>query len=166
MNREVKGQIQEVVEENKRQAFIRCEQDRLHDDLIGLYQDILAETPCKTKDMLFDFTGLLQQELDLFKPEQAYEFALKSTECSAANVEKAYILSVESDSTAISLQSNIHAAFNRLAGILGDKHSLIADYTQCYRKVFGAITSNLSPIIELGISNRLHAEASSNGYRG
>ena len=104
MNKEVKGQIQEVVEENKRQAFIRCEQDRLNDDLIGLYQDILAETPCKTRDILFDFTGLLQQELDLFQPEQAYEFALKSTDSCAANVEKDYIFSVESDSTTLSLQ--------------------------------------------------------------
>ena len=166
MNKEVKGQIQEVVEENKRQAFIRCEQDRLNDDLIGLYQDILAETPCKTRDILFDFTGLLQQELDLFQPEQAYEFALKSTDSCAANVEKDYIFSGESDSTTLSLQNNIHATFNRLADILGDKHSLIADFTQCYRKVFGSITSNLSPFIELGISHRVNVEASRNGYRG
>ena len=166
MNREVKGQIQEVFEENKRQAFIRCEQDRLNDDLIGLYQDILEETSGKTRDILFDFTGLLQQELDLFQPEQAYEFALKSTDSCVANVEKDYIFSVESAPSALSLQNNIHVTFNRLVDILGDKHSLMADFTQCYRKVFGSITSNLSPFIELGISHRVNVEASRNGYRG
>ncbi len=154
MKTDVQTQIYETAEEIRRQAFLRCEEEKQNDDLVELYQELLKETEKhEHSGLLLEFTTLLQKEINLFSPHQAYLYGVHASQDSAQGTEYSYFADVLSQPEATRLQKKIQEKFDRLCLLLGKKRGLLSEFTECYRDIFGAVAKNIHVFINLGISH-------------
>lgn len=155
MNKNVKRKMREMIVQINRQETARCEQKKINDELIGLYRDIIEKTlKYNSSDLIFHFSKLLQQQLSLTDPEQAYQFAYLSPKKSVSEIEKDYLFMVLSSPIGLDLQKEIQGTFNKLEDLLGEERGLISDFTDCYRNVFGGISRNIGLFIQWGVSSQ------------
>lgn len=83
--------INQKVAELKHAAFYALKEIKEPDELIGLYQDIIRETEKHGKGtIIFDYAKLLEEQNQLYLPEEAYLFAKQSVTLNAKELLKQY----------------------------------------------------------------------------
>jgi len=135
----------------KNKTFLVYEQTKQHDDLIGLYQDIIQETSKHGNvTIIFDYAKLLELENSYYCAHEAYFFAKNSTATSTSAILKQYHLNVSQKMNTSGIELQKHNLFNEIHSMLGDAHGLIADFTEMHRKVNGAVAQNIVRFIKQG----------------
>lgn len=143
--------INEKVKELKRKTFWAMEEIKEHDELIGLYQDIIAETSKSGNGtIIFDYAKLLEQQNQLYSAEDAYLFARDSSNIYIKEILKQYLFSINQKMNDSNLFIKQQELFNEIHFLLGDTHNLITDFTQTYCRVNSAIADNIGFFIYLG----------------
>jgi hypothetical protein len=129
------------------------DEDLLYADLTGLYVDIIGGVSAADRakaGMIYDYAKLLEQDLQLYSGAEAYIAGRNAKNKPETEALTGYMLRISGIAQEQRLHSRIQEQFEEIAGLLGDKRGLIAEFTEVYRTVHGIIASNIHEFIRLG----------------
>lgn len=143
--------------ELKSKTFWAMQKIKENGELVGLYQDIIAETSKHGKGTtIFDYAKLLEEQNQLYSAEEAYLFAKNADYFNAKEILKQYLLNINKKMNENGLCSRQQQIFDEIHCLLGDTYTLITDFTETYRRVNGAVADNIGFFISLGWIARLY----------
>ena len=144
----------EVFESELRDSLCRKNDgDFIFSDLTGLYVDIIGVISASDKaraGIIHDYAKLLEQDLQLYSAKEAYIAGRGAKAKPESEAVIGYMRHVSDTAKKQQLYSRIHACFDEIAGLLGDKRGLITEFTEAYRAVHGIMASNIHEFIRLG----------------
>lgn len=145
--------IQTKVQETIKQRTTQLINDKIPDDLMGLYGDIRVELFQKVPDnenMIDDYANLLEKEQQIYSPEIAYQVGLETAQSGGEYNPKKYFNEVYSSSDNQKLFNERDNIFHNICNLLGDTKGLIIEYTELYRLFHGVINEKIHLFYDWG----------------
>jgi len=152
MTKEALLEINQARNDICQRAWRENEKSQLYFDLTKLYVDIIYEvskTDRKETPKIHHYAGLLEQELQLYSPVDAYKIGANAKGQSKRMAYWDYRCAVTNTTVKRKLDFQIQECFNELAELVGN-HTLIEEFTAVYRAVHGPLRHNIFSFIELG----------------
>ena len=144
--RQVEDEIYERVREENGENLIFA-------DLTGLYVDIIREVSRIDREKapaIYFYANLLEQEIQLYSPVDAYEFGVNAKGKSEEAACQDYLCIVARKASEQELTFEIQKCFNAFTELLGDRHGLISEFTELYREVHGALQEHIHIFVRMG----------------
>lgn len=141
-------------------GFVSLDDTRLREDLMGLFADIRSQLRLNNPDkenLIYNYALLLQKELDLYCPYEAYEAgALLGCNANNGNGKAEYFMCymkrIEHNPASKEIHSNVSVMYDELHKLLGDAYSLISEFTELYRKCNGIIQEKIDCFFDMGFA--------------
>jgi len=143
--------INEKVRRILHKSFIDNAENKLYEDLVGLYQEITAELEKHGKEMLvYDYAKLLEAETMLYDAEDIYLLAKNSRELSDEEIVNLYMYGISMKLSDSGIDVDQLVIYNEICELLGETRGLLNEFTETYRSVNGAIVQNIEQFVNLG----------------
>jgi len=145
--------IQKIASEIIAEETLRLDMNRIREDLMGLYGDIVAELTrggAGKETMIYDYAELMAREQALYIPEQAYEAGVsaRDTEHDAAFMD--YIRSIHLDPETKAVLRERDNMYYELSSLLGDAGGLLDEWVELYRDCHGIIGQKIDRFFNMG----------------
>ena len=153
MNEKTKGTITELENDLRQRLSQQNDDERFLSDLTGLFMDIIYEISITDKNesaIIYDYAKLLEQRLQLYTGESAYIAGSEARDKPLDDVTTAYLYGVMESENGRCLASRIQECSEKINGLLGNKSSLLNDFTETYGRVHGIIKNNIHEFIIIG----------------
>ena len=148
---------QTAIEEFEAKLWYRLclqnDKDFLFSDLTGLYVEIInviSKTDRTQVTIIYDYAKLLEQELQLYSGMEAYIAGRESKNKPLNEVMNDYLYRVMVVKNEQRLDNRIQEYYDKISGLLGNNHGLIADFTEIYGAVHGMVKNHIQEFIHLG----------------
>ena len=125
----------------------------IYADLTGLYVDIISEVSRIDREKapaIYFYANLLEQEIQLYSPVDAYEFGVNAKGQSEEAACLDYLCTVARKASEQGLSFEIQKCFDAFAELLGDRHGLISEFTELYREVHGTLQEHIHVFVQMG----------------
>lgn len=146
-----------VVEELENELRDRLNQqkdtDYLLSDLAGLYVEIISEISRIDRaksTIIYDYTKLLELDLQNYSGAEAYIAGCEAKDKPEFEVINDYMRKIAKRRNKRRFDKRIYECFNEISRLIGNKKSLITEFTEIYYAVHGVIASNIHEFIHLG----------------
>lgn len=153
MNEERLATIRELENDLRQRLSQQNDEERFFSDLTGLFMDIIHEISKTDKTesvIIYDYAKLLEQRLQLYTGETAYIAGSEARDKPLEDVTTAYLYGVMESENGRCLTNRIQECFDRIKGLLGDKTSLLSEFTETYGRVHGIVKNNIHEFIDMG----------------
>lgn len=148
--------IDTTIREITVQETLRLDMDRVREDLMGLYSDIVIELSKRAPGQevkIYEYEELMAREQQIYIPEQAYEagVAARGREYNPAFME--YSRNIILDPNNQAFLSKRDALYRELRGILGEVGGILDEFNELYRDCHGIIGQKINVFFDMGFYN-------------
>lgn len=150
--------IQEQASKLILEETMRLDMERVREDFMGLYADIVKALSRQDSNygyLLYEYTGLMEQEQRFFSPESGYEAGLCSQGTKFERMFMKYISDIYLEPQNLALLQKRDNLFYKICGLLGDASGLMSEFNDLYRECNGIISRNIDQFFLWGLRRRM-----------
>lgn len=148
-----KDELNKAAREMVIHETLRLDMDRVREDLMGLYGDIVAEMIRRApghEAMIYAYTELMAKEQGIYIPVQAYEAgaSARGTDHDRAFMDYARRLNLDPENQRFLKERD--AMFYEMHSLLGEVGGLLDEFNELYRTCYGIVSKKIDVFFDMG----------------